>query len=497
MLRPFSLLLISLLAIPFYLQSQSLQEKVTMLDQYIEQAREQWNVPGLSVAIVKDGELLLMAGYGERELGSGRKVDGKTLFAICSTTKAMTSAAMAMLVDEGKLDWDDPVTDHFPGFQLSDPYITRSVRIRDLFTHNVGLGNADLLWYAWQYEPAEIIDRVADLEMSYPLRGGYTYQNIMYAVAGTVMENVSGQTWADFLQERIFDPLEMNNTFPTLEKSMNYSNRSVAHHRVDGDIVPIPDASADPIAPAGAVWSCAEDMQKWMKFVLDSARVNGERLISQENYMEWLKPQIIVSDAGFYPTQRLTQPHWKTYALGWFQHDYMGRAVSFHTGSLQGTVAIIGVIPDEGLGVYVFGNLDHAEVRHAIMYKVFDVLGPVDPQRDWSTELIALYDKLRIDREAQSNGHYEAKEAAFSIQELEGNYTNTVLGEAIVFAKEGKLFLTTGEITAQLELESHTKYRVIYPDQPWRRNGSMQFKDDGYKVVSLEIYGQTFVRDKM
>ena len=488
--------LVGLSLLPTLLIGQDYQEKLDALDQYIETARKQWEVPGLAVAIVKDGETVLCRGYGVRQEGSSDKVDRQTLFAICSTTKAMTAACMSMLVDEGKIDWDDKVYKVLPEFRLDDPFRTREIRVRDLFTHNTGLGNADLLWYIWDYDPEVIMSKMQKQEPAYPLRGGFTYQNNMYAVAGKVIEKISGKTWSEFVQERIFRPLKMDHTFPTQELSKNYTNRSSAHSKYQNKISAFADESADKIAPAGAVWSTIEDMQKWMLFVLDSAMIDGERLISDKNYREWLKPQTMVSDAGFYPTQKLTNPHWKTYALGWFQHDYQGRAVSFHTGSLQGTIAIIGLIPDEKLGVYVFGNLDHAEVRHAIMYKVFDVFGGNDDSPDWSTDFLELYESLKPKPDTLSLANAQVL-PSFAFSQLAGIYEDDYLGLLEVVEDEGELIAFIGpKDKARLIHKNRNTFTLEFISRPYMSRSQCTFEDNGDKVTGIKYFNRFFKKKK-
>ena len=367
----FSTLIFQLLILS--LSAQVSQSELADFDAYVEQARKQWKVPGLAISIVKDGKVIFSNGYGVRELGTDRAVTDETLFAMASTTKAVTATAMAMLVDEGKVAWSDRVIDHLPEFRLKDPYVTRELRVKDLFTHNAGLGNADVLWYGLKLDSEEIVRRMQYMEPSYSFRGGYRYQNLMYLVAGQLIERVSGLSWEEFVAQRIFSPLDMLRSFPTQALSSASANRAKAHYYIQGKMAPILDTDADMIGPAGSGWTCVSDMTKWMNFLLDSARVNGERLVSAENFIQLFRPQIVLPYESFYPSKHLTQPTWTTYALGWFQHDYHGRAVSFHTGSLAGTVAICGLIPKERLGVYIQGNLDHAEVRHALMYKVFDL----------------------------------------------------------------------------------------------------------------------------
>ncbi|MEZ4895926.1 MAG: serine hydrolase [Saprospiraceae bacterium] len=381
------------LSFTLILSGQTATSTIQHLDDYFEQSRQQWNVPGMAVAVVKDGKVLLAKGYGERKLGSGLAVNDQTIFNIGSTSKAFTAMAMAILVDEGKVQWDDLVVDHLPQFQLSDPYVTRQMRVRDLFTHNLGLPNTDYFWAGMSISPDEILYRMRNVPMAYPIRGGYTYQNIMYLAAGKLIEKLSGLSWADFVQKRIFNPLQMANSYPTKALSQVQTNRSIPHHYAygTGPIIPIPDANADSIAPAGAIWSCIADMSRWVVSVIDSSKYEGGRLVKPATWMELFNPGAIVPANDFYPTAKLTKPKWITYAKGWFQEDYHGQGVDFHTGSLGGTIAQIGLIQSAGIGYYFLGNLDHAEVRHALMYRTFDALTNTPELRDWSSEFLILY----------------------------------------------------------------------------------------------------------
>ncbi|MEM9722691.1 MAG: serine hydrolase, partial [Bacteroidota bacterium] len=428
------LLLFSLLFVlvpPLF--SQSASEQIQELDAYIDQARKQWKVPGLAIAVVKDGATLFSKGYGLRDLSKNEEIDAQTVFAMASTTKAVTALAMAMLVDEGLVNWGDRVIDHLPEFRLMDPYVTREVRVKDLFTHNAGLGNADVLWYGLKLDSKEIVRRMRYIEPAYSFRGGYTYQNLMYLVAGQLIERVSGVKWEAFIRDRIFAPLNMVQSFPTQALSRAYSNRSTPHMEVRETITPILDTDADMIGPAGSGWTCVEDASKWMNFLLDSARIEGERLVSAKNFSLLFRPQIVIPYESFYASKYLTHPTWTTYALGWFQHDYQGRAVSFHTGSLAGTVAICGLIPKERLGVYILGNLDHAEVRHALMYKVFDLFGPegTNKERDWSSEFWELYQDTGDTESPWEPKPIEGKVKLpdFPLEDYTGIYTHELWGE--------------------------------------------------------------------
>src|SRR3954471_6110744 len=461
------------LSLPFLssaAQARSATDPIRDLDAYAAKAVAEWRVPGPAIAVVKDGRILFAKGSGVREAGKVAPVDTQTLFAIGSTTKAMTAASIGMLVDEGKLRWDDRVTKILPSFQLADPYVTREITIRDLLTHRAGLGNADVLWYRTDNSLEEVVRRVRFADPAYSLRSSFIYQNVMYAVAGQVVAAASGMPWEQFVRTRIFGPVGMPNTVPLLDSARRRSNVASPHYRVGDTVRVITNASVDAVASAGAVWASVADMARWTRFVLDSARVDGRRLLKRESYTEWLKPETMVTPEEFYPTARLTKPHWTTYAFGWFQEDYSGRMVDFHTGSIDGMVAIIGLIPDERLGVYVLANLDHAEVRHALMYRVFDAyLG--NPPRDWSADLLKLYGGMRAAADS-TRSRAEARRIpntrpSLPLDQYTGTYSDSLVGEATVTLDKGKLRLRASSTHAgTLEHWEYDTFRLRW-DNTW------------------------------
>jgi CubicO group peptidase (beta-lactamase class C family) len=469
------------LSLPFLAlaaQSRQATDPIRDLDAYTAKAVADWKVPGLAIAVVKDGRIVFAKGYGVREAGRPAPVDTQTLFAIGSTTKAMTAASIGMLVDEGKLHWDDRVTKILPSFQLADAYVTRELTIRDLLTHRAGLGNADVLWYRTDNSPEEVIRRVRFADPAYSLRSSFIYQNVMYAVAGQVVATTSGMPWEQFVRTRIFRPVGMPNTVPLLDSARRRSNVASPHYRLGDTIRVVTNASVDAVASAGAVWSSVADMARWMLFVLDSARVDGRRLLKPATYAEWLKPETMVTPEEFYPTARLTKPHWTTYAFGWFQEDYSGRMVDFHTGSIDGMVAIIGLIPDERLGVYVLANLDHAEVRHALMYRVFDAyLG--NAPRDWSGDLLELYGGIRAAADSTQR-RTEARRIpntrpSLSLDRYAGTYADSLVGEVTVTLENGKLRLRASSTHAgTLEHWEYDTFRLRW-DNLWEGSDYVTF----------------------
>ena len=467
-------------------------------DEYVARGIADWRTPGLAVAVVKDGRVVFSKGYGVRELGKPEPVDTHTLFAIGSTTKAMTAALVGMLVEEKKLAWDDPVAKHLPWFQVKDPYLTREITVRDLLTHRAGLGNADYLWYGQTRDAQEILRRVRLIEPAYSPRSSFIYQNVMYAAADAVIEAVGGQSWEPMLRARIFEPLGMNDSLATAATLGRQPNVAQPHDIVDGKLRMIENASVDGVAPAGSVWSSVHDMTKWMQMLLDGGRAGGRVILNPDTVAELFKPQAIVTPRAFYPTARLTKPHWTTYGMGWFQQDYRGRAVDFHTGSIDGMVAIHGLIRDERLGVYVLANRDHSELRHALMLNVFDRHTGAG-ERDWSAELLKLYAELESEAEAQRRKQESRRVAGTSpslpLARYAGTYADPLYGEVAVTLDGNRLRARYGTAYAgTLEHWNYDTFRARW-DAAWRGTALLTFVVNASgEPATLEAMGLRFTR---
>ena len=468
-------------------------------DEYVAKAARDWKVPGLAIAVVKDDSLVFAKGYGVIEQGKPAPVDEHTRFAIGSTTKAMTVVALAMLADEGKLSFDDRVIDHLPDFQLYDPYVTRELTIRDLLTHRTGLPGTDLLWIFDSYPASEVIRRVRYVKPGSSFRSRWEYQNVMYAVAGAIVEQASGMRWADFLRARIFTPLGMTETIPLVAELPGKPNVAIPHAEIDDSVRVVPVRTTDPVAPAGSVWSNVHDMSLWMRFVLDSGRVGSKRLIKPETFREIVAPEIR-APTDEYPATQLASPRIFTYALGWFVEDYQGETVWMHTGSIDGMSAIIGLLPGRRAGVYVLANLDHAELRHALMYRVFDMYEG-NPPRDWSAELHTLYGGLA--KQASETRARRAGERAknthpsLPLQSYAGTYSDSTYGNVEITFTGGTLgfrFVKGGvQPLEHLEYESF-QAKARSPADP---SPVVTFVLDGSGGVSgVRVFGLTFVRER-
>lgn len=495
------LLLLFLLApLSIFAQTKPAPDKrIAEFDAYVQKAYKEWDVPGLAVVVVKNGEVLLSKGYGVRELGKTDAVDSRTLFACASTTKAMTATCMGILVDEGKVNWNDPVIKYLPEFQLYDPFVTREIKIRDLFVHDTGVGNADFLWGIMDIPADEVLRKMRYVKPTYSLRSSFIYQNIFYLAAGKVIEKVSGKPWSVFIKERIFQPLALTRTFP-LTSDVKDPNQTKPHYKIEGKITVIEHTKADEIGPAGSVWSCVDDMGKWMRVMIDSSKYSGGRLLSKATWTEMFKPQVLVPAGEFYPTATLTKPNWTTYGLGWFQHDYKGKKINFHTGSLAGAVAIHAQLPEEKLGIYVFGNYDHAEVRHALVYKTFDLFA-LGGTRDWSADFLKLYRNIQAGGEKQEAA-FEAKRVAntnpsLAIAEYAGTYSDPLYGTVVITVEGDQLVAEANKfVKAKFSHWHYDTFRGWY-DKKWYGKGNMSFVigADG-KVATASFDGIDFAKEK-
>ena len=462
---------------------------------YVERAVADWDATGLAVAVVRGQELLFARGYGVLELGKPEAVDPDTLFSIGSTTKAMTAATLGILVDEGKLGWDDPVRRYIPEFEVGDPWVGEAMTVRDLLTHRGGLPNTDLFWYGQDTDMDEMLSRLRHVEPAYSMRSGFIYQNVMYATAGEVVKRVSGMPWHDFVDSRIFDRLGMERTVPLISLTRGRGNVASPHHVVDGEPVVIENAPVDSVAAAGSVWSSVREMSLWLRMLLASGvAADGTRILSEAVVEEMFRPQSLVDRAGFYPTQRLTNPKWVTYGLGWFQQDYDGEALDFHTGSIDGMVAIAGLVREEGIGVYVLGNRDHVEVRHALMLRGLDaLLGK--PFRDWSWELKELYDGLAEAQEkameALRAARVEGSSPHLPPAGYAGTYRHEVGGEITVGVSDDGLRLEYGPgLRGPLTHWSHETFRVAW-DARWRGEALITFHLDPAGSPAALSFGET------
>ncbi len=391
------LLLLFLIAIAGHVFAQNNAVKSPQdIDNYVVRVLKTFDVPGVSLAIVKDGKVILTKGYGTKRLGSSEQVDAHTLFAIASNTKAFTATSLAILVEEGKLNWDDPVIDYLPWFRMSNDYVTSHLTVRDLLVHRsgLGLGGGDLLWWpATDYTRLEIAHHLRNVPLATSFRQNFAYDNLLYQVAGIVISTVSGQSWEDFVSDHILKPLGMTESLDKSSELVDQKNRATPHAFVDGKLQPIKPFLDDVTDPAGGISSNASDMAKWMIAQLDSGRtVNGNYLFHPKSTVQLWKMTTPIDVPKFPKELKPEQMNFYGYGLGFFLSDYRGQKLVWHTGSLPGYVSRVTMVPKLKLGIAVLTNQESEAAYDAITNHILDYCLQ-KPAYDWIHAYKTLTDK--------------------------------------------------------------------------------------------------------
>jgi CubicO group peptidase (beta-lactamase class C family) len=432
------------------------------LDAYVTAALKTWNVPGVAVGIVRHDSVIYLKGYGVRTVGTADPVDDQTIFAIGSCTKAFTSAGLAMLVDEGKVHWDDPVRTYLPGFQVADPYVTREITLRDLVTHRTGIDRAEFLWYRSGLDRADVVRRIRFLRQQARFRAQFTYNNLMYLEAGEVLGAASGTSWDEFIQHRILDPLGMRSTTLTIRGLDRERDVSSPHRTTHGVVRAVPWDNADNIAPAGSINSNVRDMAQWVRFQLRHGKFGDKTLVSAAALDETHRPLTPMPMGP--PSPDSPVMHFVAYGMGWAAHDYDGHVALEHTGGIDGFRAHVALLPDDDFGVVVLSNDETAPIYNAITDWLLDRHLKVTPLRDWSALMHAGYAKAIAQgdsEEARENAHrVTGTHPTFPLERYTGTYTDSVYGPATVQLVNGKLVFTRGELIGDLEHWNYDTFRA-------------------------------------
>jgi CubicO group peptidase (beta-lactamase class C family) len=479
-----------------FLSATGQQSMVEQLDEYIAEAQQTWPVPGLAVAIVKDGQVVLSKGYGLRELGGSDPVDEHTLFAIASNTKAFTAAALAMLVDDGLISWDDHVSDHLPYLQLNDPLATIDLRVRDLLTHRAGFRDysGDLVWYGTPYSAEEVLKRIRHLPAEYPFRAVYGYSNVMYIAAGEVVSNVSGRPFNQFVRDEILSPLAMTRT--TLEDGdfERLGNVATPHRERDGATIPLSWFEWEAADAAGGIVSSVHDMSRWIRLQLHRGSWNDVKLFSADRSAEMWSPQTVIP-VGAQTQEQYPSIHFRAYGLGWVLQDYLGQKVVMHAGGYDGMFSRVAMVPGKNLGLVVLTNA-MTGVTNAITYRILDAfLG--GPQRDWTAELLPGYLEDRANFSSRQRAVLEpapgvSTEMSRQLPEYAGRFSDPMYGDAGVALETGSLVLRLlpfPDLVADLDHLHSDTFKITWrKDFAWFDGGVVQFlTDPGGNITGIRI----------
>ncbi len=456
-------------------QIYSQSEQLKNLDAYIEKAMEEWKVPGLAIAIVKDDKVIYNKGFGVRDINKKDRVDTNTLFAIASNTKAFTAHALGLLVQEGKISWDDPVLKYLPDFQLFDPEVTRKITIRDLLCHRSGLGTwaGDLIWWGSTYTRENVIDRIRFIKPVADFRTTYRYSNMMFLVAGQIIPKVTGSSWDDFLKERFFFPLQMRRTNTSVSELDLAGNVALPHTIQKGEVASVPYVNVDNSGPAGAINSCTADLVHWLRLQLANGSYSGEQLVNTEIIAETRKSHIMIPISA-YAKKINHYSHLSTYALGWRLRDYQGRLIINHTGGLDGMYSYLGFMPDEHLGLVILTNLDNHSLQRALAYHVYDALLNLDFQ-DWSKRFLDAFKEKAVKKEKvkSKKEKIEGTKPTHEKSDYLGTYTSRLYGEVEIYEQNRELRIRLSahpKITGTIQHWQYNTFLVKWNDIVWDEN---------------------------
>jgi CubicO group peptidase (beta-lactamase class C family) len=454
-------------------------------DRFVERVRERFEIPGVSVAIVKDGQVVLAKGYGVRRLGDSARVDADTRFGIASNTKAFTALALGMLVEEGKVEWDAPVIRYLPWFQMWDPWVTREMTVRDLLVHRsgLGLGAGDLLWWpASTYTRDEIARRLRQIKPVTSFRTAYAYDNVLYLVAGQVIETVSGKSWEDFVTERILRPVGMREATVLHSDAGGQGNVTGTHALVDGKMVAVEPFLSDNTNPAGGINAGANDMARWMIALLDSGRVGSGRLWSQRTTRELWDMVTPIRPGNPAPELAPLRANFNGYGLGFFLRDFRGRKMVTHTGGLPGYVSRVAMIPELKLGVAVLQNAE-AVGHDVIAWQALDhYLGA---RHDWlasfSTVMTRVDSMTRAGNQATAASRDSTSKPSLPLARYARTYSDAWYGDVAV-AEEGSglvmRFSRTPSLVGDLVHWQYDTFLVRWRQRDLRADAYVSFQLD-------------------
>lgn len=447
--------------------AESLQEKLNLVRAFVDSTMQFWKVPAVGMAIVKDGEVVLSEGFGYRSLKDSLPATSRTLFAIGSSTKAFTTTAMGILVDEGLLEWDQPVRAYLHDFELHDDYASTHMTPRDLVTHRSGLPRHDLVWYNSDLSRPQLYERLRYLEPSEDFRTTFQYQNLMFMTAGYLVGQRSGGTWEDFVATRIFKPLGMDNSNFSVLESQQSPDYALPYEKTEEDdeeiVEEIPFRNITSMGPAGSINSCADDMARWLLLQIGAGQVNEAQIISAANLKQLHTPQIVLGSSSPYTESLLS-----SYGMGWFIKAYRGHLYIDHGGNIDGFSAEVAFLPNENIGVAVLANLNATGLPNLITYYVADLFLELDPV-EWHAraQLRREQAEAAMDEEkSETMDHVEGTKPSHELKAYVGDYENSGYGIISVRLEDKQLKATYNSIDLPLEHWHYDLFKAEAGDIP-------------------------------
>jgi CubicO group peptidase (beta-lactamase class C family) len=438
------------------------------IDHYVANALTKWQIPGVAICIVKDGKVVLMKGYGVKEINGTDKVDENTLFMIGSNSKAFTATALAMIDAEKKISLDDKVTRWIPSFKLENKAAGEQAIIRDLLCHRLGFQTfqGDFTYWTSNLSRQEVIEKMSHIKAAFPFRTKWGYTNAGFVVAGEIIPKATGLLWEDYLKEKIFTPLGMSNTLALSKDFPSASNKCSAHTMADGKLIKIPFCSIDNLAAAGSIGSSVNDMSHWVMAQLNRGKYNNLQVIPAAAIAQtWLPHSILGNGGHLYNTG-----HFSLYGLGWMLEEYCGKKIVSHTGGVNGFVTSVTLLPEEKLGIIVFTNTDQNSFYEALKWEIADAyLGK--PYRDYSKVYLGFYTQKKNENEKKDKKMQDSValqlKPSLAVTNYCGSYFNDVYGAMTVLQEDGELkmkFSHHPQMYAKLQAIGGNRFYATFSD---------------------------------
>jgi len=466
------------------------------LDGYIERALNDWQIPGVAVCVVKDGKVVVMKGYGLKDINNDSKIDENTLFMIGSNTKAFTATALAILHAEKKSSLDDKVQKWLPGFTLYDPWIAKETIIRDLLCHRLGFETfqGDFMFFDSDLTKEQVFEKFGKIKPLYGFRSRWGYTNAAFGVAGEVIQKVSSKSWAEFLKEKILMPLGMNNTLALSKDIHTVSNKASAHTVDQGILKKIPYGKIDNIAPAGSISSSVNDMSKWVLMLLDNGKLDGKEIIPASAIAQTRVPHSILGNGG----HMFNKAHFNLYGLGWFMEEYAGRKIVAHTGGVNGFVTSVCLVPEEKLGIIVFTNTDANNFYEALRNEIQDAYLGL-PYRNYSQVFLQGQKQNETENQKQLKLKQDTINArpatVLPLKEYAGNYEHDIYGKMNIALENGALIMRFEHHKGRhstLAALGGNRFLSVWNDPLYGRK-VLNFTTENNKVKSLTVRVADFV----
>lgn len=447
-------------------------------DIFINKVIKEWKVPALGIGIVKGDKIILAKGYGFRDVSKELSANENTLFAIGSSSKAFTAFSLCQLADDGILKMDEPLLTLLPDFRMHDDYATQRMTARDLLCHNSGLPRHDFTWYGSESSREDFYKNLHHLEPSADFRQAFQYQNLMFLTAGYLLERLGGQPWEAFVQQRIFTPLGMKRANLSVTDMTKDDNHALPYRLQKEQVTAIPFRNIDAVAPAGAINASAQEMCNWLIAQLNGGKFGDQQLITEARIAEMHSPHSLVTGAmaGYMFADNGGAPI--AYGLGWFLAAHKNRRAVFHGGNIDGFSAMVGLLPEDKIGVVVLSNLDGNMLPTIIRNYVFDMMLNEKP-RDWNSEILATRKALKESQKAANaateDGRVANTNPTHPLGDYVGNYEHPSYGKVAVELKDNQLSASFHGMDLKLE---HFHYDVFQTKSDLLNDYKIQFHTD-------------------